>query len=179
MQTYTETVKDYVEGSLFIEGHLIEPQINRITCKRQVIQIQPKIMQVLVCLAEEKGQVVTKEQLLHRVWADTHVTEYVLSRAISELRKVFGDNPKKPSVIETIPKVGYRLIAPVSKAEKCESEDSFSQAAQNVKADAPSRWSNRAIFGLVTVTGLMLFLAFMMAFSSFGHRFIHILTHRH
>ncbi len=70
-------------------------------------------MLVLVCLAERAGQLVPKDRLLRAAWADTAVTDDVLTRAISELRRLFDDDPKQPRVIETIPKAGYRLIAPV------------------------------------------------------------------
>ena len=68
---------------------------------------------VLVCLAERAGQMVPKDRLLHSAWADTAVGDDVLTRAISELRRLFEDDPRQPRVIETIPKSGYRLIAPV------------------------------------------------------------------
>ena len=68
-------------------------------------------MQVLVCLAEHAGQVVAKERLMRTVWPDTFVSDDVLTRCISELRRVFGDDAKEPRVIQTIPKSGYRLIA--------------------------------------------------------------------
>lgn len=71
-------------------------------------------MQVLVSLAQAQGQVVSKQELLRTVWADTVVVEMVLTRAISELRRVFQDKPTKPEYIETISKSGYRLIAPVT-----------------------------------------------------------------
>ena len=70
-------------------------------------------MLVLVCLAEHAGQMVPKDRLLHSAWPDTAVGDDVLTRAISELRRLFEDDPKQPRVIETIPKSGYRLIAPV------------------------------------------------------------------
>ena len=70
-------------------------------------------MLVLVCLAEHARQVVPKDRLLHSAWPDTAVSDDVLTRAISELRRLFEDDPKQPRVIETIPKSGYRLIAPV------------------------------------------------------------------
>ena len=70
-------------------------------------------MQVLVCLAEQQGEVVSKEQLIHTVWADTFVTDHVLTHSISELRRAFEDDAKQPRVIETVPKGGYRLIASV------------------------------------------------------------------
>jgi Tol biopolymer transport system component len=53
--------------------------------------------------------------LIQTVWTDTFVTDDVLSRAISELRKAFSDDSKVPRYIQTIPKSGYRLIAPVTK----------------------------------------------------------------
>lgn len=68
-------------------------------------------MQVLTCLANSAGEVVAKDQLIKIVWADTFVSDDVLTRAISELRKVFGDHSKQPRYIQTIPRRGYRLIA--------------------------------------------------------------------
>jgi WD40-like Beta Propeller Repeat len=68
---------------------------------------------VLVCLVAHTGHVVTKQHLLRNVWPDTFVTDDVLTRAISELRRVFGDDVKEPRIIQTIPKSGYRLIAGV------------------------------------------------------------------
>src|SRR5262249_33747257 len=77
------------------------------------VQVEPKVMQVLLRLAERSGDVVTKEQLLAQVWEGVYVTEDVLVRAVGELRKLFEDDPGQPKVIETIRKRGYRLIAPV------------------------------------------------------------------
>jgi TolB-like protein/Flp pilus assembly protein TadD len=71
-------------------------------------------MQVLVLLAAHAGQVVAKARLIQTVWPGTFVTDDVLTRAISELRRVFGDDPKESRFIQTIPKSGYRLIARVS-----------------------------------------------------------------
>ena len=96
-----------------LEDWLVQPQLNRVSRGVETVQVQPKIMAVLVCLAEEPGTVVLKEQLFKTVWAETYVTDHVLARAVSVLRKIFDDSPKSPRVIETIPKVGYRLIAPV------------------------------------------------------------------
>jgi len=70
-------------------------------------------MQVLVLLAAHASQVVAKERLIQTVWPDAFVTDDVLTRAISELRRVFGDDPKESRFIQTIPKSGYRLIARV------------------------------------------------------------------
>jgi TolB-like protein len=73
-------------------------------------------MEVLVCLAEFAGETVPKEDLIQKVWPNTFVTDDVLTRAISELRRVFEDDARGSRVIQTIPKRGYRLLAPVNGA---------------------------------------------------------------
>lgn len=73
-------------------------------------------MSVLVCLAEHAPNPVSKERLLQQVWPDTFVSEGVLTRSISELRRVFDDEAKEPRLIQTIAKRGYRLMIPVSPA---------------------------------------------------------------
>lgn len=93
---------------------LVQPRLNQIRHGDTSYQIEPKVMHVLVCLARDPQEVIAKEQLLDTVWADAIVVDKVLARAISELRKVFGDSPRTPHIIETIPRVGYRLIAPLS-----------------------------------------------------------------
>jgi len=70
-------------------------------------------MSVLVCLAAKAPETVPKETLLQVVWPDTFVSESVLVRSISELRRVFEDEAKEPRVIQTIAKRGYRLVTPV------------------------------------------------------------------
>jgi TolB-like protein/DNA-binding winged helix-turn-helix (wHTH) protein/Flp pilus assembly protein TadD len=101
-----------MQSEFQIAEWIVSPKLNSFRKNGQVIHLEPKVMQVLVCLAEERD-VVSKEKLMRRVWPDTFVTDDVLTRSISELRKVFADNPKDPKYIQTIPKGGYRLIAPV------------------------------------------------------------------
>ena len=91
----------------------IEPSLYRVSGPAGTVRLEPKVMHVLVCLTEHSDRVVSKERLLRAVWPDTFVTDDVLTRAISELRRVLGDDVKHPRLIETIPKSGYRLMAPV------------------------------------------------------------------
>lgn len=70
-------------------------------------------MQILVCLAQRPGHVVTRSELIDTIWADLYTGDDALNLSISRLRKALGDDPKQPRIIETIPKSGYRLIAPV------------------------------------------------------------------
>jgi len=97
----------------FIDEWLVDPRLHRMVGRGRTVLIEPKVMQVLTCLAAQPGEVIERERLLDGVWGDTIVTDHVLTRSISELRKVFEDDPRRPAVIETIPKTGYRLIAPV------------------------------------------------------------------
>ncbi len=106
-----------INDRFYLGEWLVEPRLNRVRGQGRTVLIEPKVMQVLACLAAEPGEVIDRERLLEMVWGDTVVTDHVLTRSISELRKVFGDNPRQPLVIETIPKTGYRLVAPVIEAD--------------------------------------------------------------
>lgn len=99
-----------------IENCLVLPALNRIECGQETHQIEPRVMQVLVCLASRPNEVLSRQMLFDLVWADTVVCEEALTRTISELRRVFRDDTKTPRVIETIRKGGYRLIAPITPA---------------------------------------------------------------
>ncbi|MEE8367344.1 MAG: winged helix-turn-helix domain-containing protein, partial [Thermoanaerobaculia bacterium] len=78
-------------------------------------RLQPKVMEVLVYLAERSDEVVSKEKLLEDVWPNTYVTEYVLWRCIAQLRKALDDDAAHPRFIKTLSKRGYQLIVPVSR----------------------------------------------------------------
>ena len=105
---------------------VVRPTLNRITRGDEEIQIEPRIMRVLICLAHQPGAVVSRETLLQEAWPGLVVSDDPLNRAISELRKYFEDDPRNPDYIETIRKVGYRLIAPVQSTPPLQNP-SFSQ----------------------------------------------------
>src|SRR6185312_3356126 len=96
---------------------VISPRLNSLSQNGRSVRVEPKVMQVLVCLAEEQD-VVSKEKLMQAVWTDTFVTDDVLTRSVSELRKIFADSPKNPRYIQTIPKGGYRLMLPVDEVRR-------------------------------------------------------------
>jgi DNA-binding winged helix-turn-helix (wHTH) protein/predicted ATPase len=78
-----------------------------------VVKLPPKATAVLWCLVTQAGQVVTKATLLDTVWAETAVSEGVLSVCMRDLRRALGDDPQQPRYIETVHTRGYRFIAPV------------------------------------------------------------------
>ena len=102
-----------MEGDFRVGLWLIEPSLNAVSHNGQSIHLAPKAMGVLVCLAQYAGQPVSKEDLLQTVWPDTFVGDDVLKGSISELRRVLEDDARESTIIQTIPKRGYRLVAPV------------------------------------------------------------------
>jgi DNA-binding winged helix-turn-helix (wHTH) protein len=103
-------------GEFRIAEWLVQPSLNRLTEGDHEVQVEPKLMDVLVFLAEHAGQVVSKNDITDAVWPDLFITESVITRSIAGLRRAFGDDAKNPRFIETISKRGYRLIAEVDRA---------------------------------------------------------------
>ena len=89
----------------------MRPALNRVERDGETLQLEPRIMDVLVLLAARPNEVLSRDYLFRSVWPDAIVCEEALTRTISELRRVFRDDPRKPRVIETIRKRGYRLLA--------------------------------------------------------------------
>ncbi len=98
----------------------IHPDLNRLVRGEQTVSVEPRVMEVLVCLAEHPGEVLGRDTLLDRVWGDVVIQEEALTHAISRLRRAFGDSTREPRYIETIPKRGYRLIAVVGELAEVE-----------------------------------------------------------
>jgi hypothetical protein len=106
------------------------------------VQLEPKLMDVLVFLAENKGRVVSKIEITDAVWPDVFITESVITRSIAGLRRAFGDDVKNPNFIETISKRGYRLIATVESVTVADDEK---QGARPSPATGSPGFTGRAI----------------------------------
>jgi DNA-binding winged helix-turn-helix (wHTH) protein/tetratricopeptide (TPR) repeat protein len=92
---------------------LIEPKPCHATHGDTVAKLRPQLVDVLVCLARRAGKIVLKDEILADVWPGQFVAESGLSRCVAELRQALHDDAQEPRYIETIPKRGYRLLAPV------------------------------------------------------------------
>ena len=107
------------ENDLYEFGPYVMDARTRILLKDgATVRLTPKAFDTLVILVQHAPQVVTKEQLLRQVWPDIFVEEGSLSHNIHGLRKVLGDDSSEPRYIETIPKRGYRFVAPVKVSRK-------------------------------------------------------------
>lgn len=96
-----------------VGGWLVEPDVCQLSKDGQAVHVRAKVMDVLVYLARRPGEVVSKEALLDGVWNTGAISESALTRTIAELRQAVGDSVEAPHILETIPKRGYRLVAPV------------------------------------------------------------------
>jgi adenylate cyclase len=92
----------------------VDPALDEIRKDGHTIKLEPKAMQLLICLAEHAGEVLSVEQLLDRVWKDVVVSPDSVYAAVAALRRTLGDDPKNPQYIANVVRRGYRLIAPVS-----------------------------------------------------------------
>lgn len=154
-----------MRGDFRIHEWLVQPQLNVINSKDSTARIEPRVMEVLVYLAKNADQVVTKDSLMQTIWGGRFVTEEVITTCIFELRRALGDDARNPRFIQTVPKKGYRLIAPVIFTEEqttsdCEQSSPHVESKSNEHNVARSaRWWKPAAAGAT----LMMFLALFVA----------------
>lgn len=107
------TARELPSDAFRLSTVTVVPSLNRLVLEANTIDLEPRVMGVLEVLAATPGEVVRRETLFERVWSDTVVNDEALTRAVSELRKVLGDDARKPTMVETIRGTGYRLLVPV------------------------------------------------------------------
>ena len=91
----------------------LDPQEQMLLRNGKPVQITPKSFDMLVVLVENRGHLVTKEELMERIWPDSFVEEANLSVKMSELRRALGEAPNDNHYIATVPRRGYRFVADV------------------------------------------------------------------
>lgn len=89
---------------------LVEPQRLTLSRNGESLTVKPRSMAVLVELARGRGDVIGRQELMNRVWGEADVTDDVLTQCVVELRRALGDHARHPEYIETIKRVGFRLI---------------------------------------------------------------------
>lgn len=103
-------------------GFRADPLTRRLSSGDEPLPITPKAFETLLVLLSNRGEVVSKGNLMDAVWADTAVEENNLTQQIATLRRVFGDSARNHRFIVTIPGKGYSFIAPVGEVEVCEDQ---------------------------------------------------------
>jgi hypothetical protein len=93
------------------------------------VTLRPRVTELLICLASCGGELATKQHLIDTVWETGFVTVNALTHLVAELRAALGDDAENPRYIETIPRRGYRLIAPTT----YRTEPSAAKPAENFR----------------------------------------------
>jgi Tol biopolymer transport system component/DNA-binding winged helix-turn-helix (wHTH) protein len=91
----------------------VEPATFRVFKAGNAVQVEPKVLKLLLYLIDNRGRLIEREEILGEIWNGTHVTENSLSREIAKLRRSLGDDSKTPRYIETVRTRGFRFIAEV------------------------------------------------------------------
>ena len=102
------------------------------------VPLAPKAFDVLAYLVEHAGQVVTQDEIFEALWSETYVNPEVLRKYILEIRKALGDRPDNPEFIETLPKRGYRFVAPVIDESTAEMPDVPTPHAAEENVELPT-----------------------------------------
>ena len=92
---------------------LVQRSLDRLSRGNTLVHLRPQLTDLLLLLARHVGRPVPKHLILQEVWTSQYVGESGLTRCIAELRQALDDDARQPKVLETIPKRGYRLVAPV------------------------------------------------------------------
>ncbi len=108
------TRRDPLHGPFELGDWEVRPKESLLVQGEEKVRLEPRVMEVLLCLARQAGDVVSRETLTKEVWGGEHAIEDgALPQAVHLIRRALGDNARKPEFIQTVPKRGYRLIAEV------------------------------------------------------------------
>jgi len=130
----------------------VDPDSGRLLREGVEVKLEPKVMQVLVFLAQHSGKVVSREALEAVVWAGMVVGYDALSGSIIKLRKALGDDSRHPRYIETVSKKGYRLIASVSEVGEDDVDRQGDNAANTHTSGNLESATNRITFTLIATS---------------------------
>lgn len=130
----------------------------RLTRNGEALKTEPKALDVLVCLLERPGQVVSKHDLVADVWKGIAVTDNALTRVVANLRRTLDDHPEHPRYIETVPTRGYRFIAAVVAHEPARPAEVPRASVDTPSSGVPPRrrtglWPSVAL--LVVLSGVL------------------------
>jgi len=166
MSTPNELIQRSTMKRFRVAGREIDVEGLLVCRGEQRVRVAPRVMAILAELAARRGAIVSRAELLDRIWGASANTPDVLNYALSDLRRALQDDAKSPEVIETVPRLGYRLVAPIELHEvpSLESTEpapaptadpaSAGAPGDTVQGHAPSRWPLALVaFGLCALAG--------------------------
>jgi len=133
--------------TLRIGDWCVDPASGQISRNGTVARLEARTMRLLLCLAQRAGEVVSIDDLLNQVWSDVTVSQDSVYQAVASLRRLLGDDPKQPSYIATVPRMGYRMVARVG---PWEDERKMEPTTTRMQA---FKWAGGAALGLLLLVG--------------------------
>lgn len=91
----------------------VDPRSGQLARDGETVRLEARTLRLLLHLAEHAGEVVSIDDLLKHVWAGVIVTSDSVYQGVASLRRVLGDDPRRPMYIATVPRLGYRMVAAV------------------------------------------------------------------
>lgn len=159
----TETEREIYE----FEGFRLDVSEHLLWQNGTIATVTPKAFDLLVLLVRNQGHLLAKDEIIERLWAGSFVEEANLNVNISALRRILGDTPTEQRFIETVPRHGYRFVAPVvspggkpipDAAEVVDESSLSSDLAENPQAPLSPRKRRSLLVPLGALAGLILML---------------------
>jgi DNA-binding winged helix-turn-helix (wHTH) protein len=135
-----------VPGSFRFERFVLDPGDRRLRRDDVPVELNARYLDALALLVREAGRLVSKDRFLEEVWRGVPVTDEALTQCIKTLRRQLGDDAARPRFIETIPKHGYRFIAPVEAVDD-EPAPRAAGSARSVPEARPHDWRQFLLLG--------------------------------
>jgi len=153
----------------------VDPDSCTITRSNETSRLELRSMRLLMCLAEHRGQVVTIDDLITGIWGGVSVSPDSVYQAITTLRRQLGDDPRKPVYIETVPRLGYRLIAETApwldeKSKNENSEPKAEGAGSEAGTTTKRSGARRTVWAGTALTVLICLAIALHSKFSLGHR---------
>jgi DNA-binding winged helix-turn-helix (wHTH) protein len=146
------------EADFVLGGLRISPSAGRVASGGSEERVEPRVMEVLIVLARDAGQTISREQLIAACWGGRAVSDDAVTRVIARVRALGRRSEPPHFSLETLPKVGFRLIVEAPAVE-AEVGVSGGEAAREQSADPKSRWRTLSIAAAAIAVAVLTFIA--------------------
>jgi transcriptional activator of cad operon len=152
-------VEQSARATLRVGDWIVNPMSGQMTRGDETVRLEARTLRLLLCLAENAGQVVSIDDLLSQVWQGVIVTPDSVYQAVTALRRLLGDDPKQPAYIATVPRRGYRMVATVGPGDQA-APPAAAQLAANEEFQphrtSVSRSGSRRLYARLLIIGALL-----------------------
>ena len=143
-----------VRQKLLIGDWIVDPASSEVSRGETTTRLDARAMRLLLALADRPGEVVSIDALLNQGWGDVAVSSDSVYQAMTSLRRQLGDDAKQPKYIETVPRLGYRMVAKVRPFAVSQEPAHSSQVAPQNSSPAPGASRVRAGLAIAVAAGV-------------------------